>query len=121
MLGKSIPVKYGDRRNLILIVHINVVDTPNVLVDLGEVINAITFATVITLGLRNLKRTPINLELVGCSNIGLVGKWEYITISADSWKYPVDLLVLHTQSPTGGHPLILGIPSLTTAYAYIRC
>lgn len=44
MLGKSIPVKYGDPRNPILIVHINGVDIPNVLVYLGVEINVITSA-----------------------------------------------------------------------------
>lgn len=30
-------------------------------------------------------------------------------------------MVLHTQSPAGGHPLILGRPWLATANAYIGC
>lgn len=51
MLGKSIPIKYEDLGNLILTVHINGFDIPNVLVDLGVEINVITSATVITLGL----------------------------------------------------------------------
>eukprot|EP00253_Pinus_taeda_P025319 PITA_25319 len=63
MLGNSIPVKYGDPRNPILTVEINGVDIPNVLEDLGVAINAITSETMLTLGLRNLKPTPIVLEL----------------------------------------------------------
>lgn len=80
-----------------------------------------TSTIVITLGLRNLKPTPTILELADRSTIRLVGKLEDITILVDSWKYLVDLLVLHTQSPSDGHPLILGIPWLATRDAYIGC
>lgn len=121
MLGKSIPIKYGDPGNLILIVQINGVDIPNVLIDLGATINFITSATVITLGLRNLKPTPTVLELEDRSTIRQVGTLEDTTISVESWQYHIDLLVLHTQSPASGHPLILGRPWLTTVDDYVRC
>lgn len=39
----------------------------------------------------------------------------------DSWHYPIDFLVLHTQSSVDDHPLILGRPWLATADAYIGC
>ena len=113
MLGKSIPVKYGDLGNLIMIVQINGVDM--------AVINVITYATMITLGPWNLKPTPTILELADQSTIRPVGKLEDITILVDSWKYPIDLLVLHTQSPADGNLLILGRPWLATADAYIGC
>eukprot|EP00253_Pinus_taeda_P027631 PITA_27631 len=58
MLGKSMPVKYGDPGNPILTVQINAVEIPNVLVDLGAAINVITVEAMHTLGLRNLKHTP---------------------------------------------------------------
>ena len=61
------------------------------------------------------------LELVDRSIVKPVGNLEDITISVDSWHYPVDFLVLQTQSPAGGHPLILGIPWLATIDAYIVC
>ena len=61
MMGRSMPVKYGDPRNPILTVQINGVEIPNVLVDLGAAINVITAETMRALGLRNLKHTPIVL------------------------------------------------------------
>ena len=64
MMGKSMPEKYGDLGNPILIVQINGVHIPNVLVDLGASINVITTETMHVLGLRNLKHTPTVLELV---------------------------------------------------------
>jgi len=51
MLGKSIPVKYGDLGNPILTVKINGVDISIVLADLGAEINVITYENMLTLGL----------------------------------------------------------------------
>ena len=51
MMGKSIPVKYGDPGNPVLTVQINGVEIPNVLVDLGATINVITAETMQTLDL----------------------------------------------------------------------
>jgi len=98
MMGKSKPVKYGDLGNLIFTVQINGVEIPNVLVDLGAAINVITTKIMHALGLHNLKHTPTVLELVDRSIVKPVGKLEYITILVDSWHYPIDFLVLHTQS-----------------------
>lgn len=121
MMGKSIPVKYGDLGNLILTVQINGVEIPNVLVDLGSAINVITTETMHVLGLHNLKHTPTVVELADRSTVKLVGKLEDVTISMDSWHYPIEFLVLHTQSSMGGHPLILGKPWLAIADACIGC
>ena len=121
MMGKSIPVKYGDLGNPILTVQINGVEILNVLVDLGAAIYVIATETMHALRLRNLKHTPTILELVDRSTIKPIGKLEDVIISVDSWHYPIDFLVLHTQSSVGGHPLILGRPWLATADAYIGC
>eukprot|EP00253_Pinus_taeda_P014223 PITA_14223 len=121
MMGRSMPVKYGDPQNPIFNVQINGVEIPNVLVDLGVSINVITTETMHALGLRNLKHTPTVLELTNRSTVKLVRKLEDIMISVDSWHYPVDFLVLQTQSPAGGHPLILGRPWLAIIDAYIGC
>ena len=91
------------------------------LVDLGAAINVITTEAMHTLGLQNLKHTPTVLELADRSTVKPVGKLEDVKILVDAWHYPVDFLVLHTQSFVGGHPLILGRPWLATADAYIRC
>jgi len=121
IMGKSMLVKYGDMGNPILTVQINGVEIPNVLVDLGAAINVITTESMHALGLRNLKHTPIVLELVDRSTVKPIGKLEDVTISVDSWHYPIDFLVLPTQSSVGGHPLILGRSWLATADTYIGC
>jgi len=92
-----------------------------VLVDLGATINVITTETMHALGLRNLKHTPIVLELADRSTVKPVGKLEDVIILVDSWDYPIDFLVLQTQYLVGGHPLILGRPWLTTTDSYIGC
>jgi len=121
MLGKTAPIKYRDQKNPIITVQVSGIDIPNVLVDLGTIIDVITYVIVITLDLWNLKPTPTILELENHSIVGLVGKFEDKTILVDSWQYPVDLLVLHTQSPASENPFILGIPWLVTEDAYIGC
>ena len=63
MMGKVMPVKYGDLRNPILTVKINGVEIPNVLVDLGVAINVIIVEVMHALGLQNLKHTSTVLEL----------------------------------------------------------
>jgi hypothetical protein len=121
MLGNSIPVKYGDPGNPILTIQINGVNIPNVLVDLGATINFITSATTSILGLHNFKPTPTIPELTDRSIVKPIGKLEGITISVDSWQFLVDILVLQTQSPFGGHPWILGRPCIAKKTAYIGC
>jgi len=58
MMGKAMPMKYGDLRNPILAMQINEVEIPNVLVDLGTTINFITTETMHALVLQNLKHAP---------------------------------------------------------------
>jgi len=74
-----------------------------------------------TLALQNLNPTPTIIELADQSTIRPLGKLDDRIISVYSWKYSVDLLVLHTQSHVSGHPWILGIPWLSTPNSYIRC
>eukprot|EP00253_Pinus_taeda_P002786 PITA_02786 len=49
------------------------------------------------------------------------GVLEDISVSLDSWEYPVDFMILTPKSNLGGHPLILGRPWLATTDAFINC
>lgn len=40
-------------------------------------------------------------------------------VSINSWEYPIDFLALQPKAKLTGYPLILGIPWLATADAYI--
>lgn len=58
MMGKAMPIKYGDPWKPILTVHIHKEDILDVLVDFGAAINVITFETMPTLGFCDIKPTP---------------------------------------------------------------
>eukprot|EP00253_Pinus_taeda_P031731 PITA_31731 len=47
------------------------------------------------------------------------GVLQDISVSLDSWEYPVDFMILTPKSNLGGHPLILGRPWLATVDAFI--
>ena len=67
-----------------LTVQINHTDLPNILVDLGAGINVMTTRTLSTLGLPNLRPTPIVLKLEDRSTIKLLGLLEDIVIFVES-------------------------------------
>ena len=73
------------------------------------------------LKLPNLLFTPTLLQLADRSIIKPDGVLEDISVSLDSWEYPVDFMILTPKSNLGGHPLILGRPWLATADAFISC
>jgi hypothetical protein len=83
--------------------------------------NVMTLETMRHLNLQNLQPTTMVLELADRSKVVPEGILEDITVSLDSWEYPVDFLVLQPKSNLGGHPLILGRPWLATADAFIGC
>jgi hypothetical protein len=50
-----------------------------------------------------------------------VGVLDDRIVSLDSWDYLLDFMVLHPKSPSGGNPVILGRPWLSTTNAFIGC
>jgi hypothetical protein len=102
-------------------ITINNFSISKTLIDLGAAINVITLEKMRYLNLQNLRPTTTVLELVDRSKVVPEGILEDITVSLDSWDYPVDFLVLQPKSNIRGHPLILGRPWLATADAFISC
>jgi len=68
-----------------------------------------------------VRETPTILELADRSTIKPEGVIEDLSISVESWNYPVDFTVLQPKTKLGGHPLILGRPWLATTDAFISC
>jgi len=101
--------------------HINGVEIPNTLIDLGVAINIMSKQTMEQLKLPNLLYTPTLLQLVDRSVIKPDGVLEDILVSLDSWEYHVDFMILTPKNNLGGNPLILGRPWLATADAFISC
>jgi hypothetical protein len=113
--------KYVDPRIPMVTITINNFSISKTLIDLGAAINVITLETMRHLNLQNLRPTTTVLELADRSKVVPEDILEDITVSLDSWEYPVDFLVLQPKSNLGGHPLILGRPWLATIDAFIGC
>eukprot|EP00253_Pinus_taeda_P016149 PITA_16149 len=121
MIGCVSMEKYTDPRNPVVSDQIGNFLVSNVLIDLGVAINVMTKKNMDQLQINHLRPTPTMLELTDRSKIKLEGVLDDVIISLDSWEYPVDFIVLQPKNPVGGHPLILGLPWLATADAYIGC
>jgi hypothetical protein len=94
----------------------------NTLIDLGETINVMTKDTILKLSLHGLLRyTPTVIQLVDISTLNPEGTLEDVMVSINFWEDPTDFMVLQTNSKLKGYPLTIGIPCLTTIYAYINC
>ena len=102
-------------------IHINGTEIPNTLIDLGAAINIMSKQVMDTLRLPNVQYAPTLLQLADRSMIKPDGVLEDVCVSLDSWKYPMDFMVLTPKNNLGGHPLILGRPWLATADASTEC
>ena len=95
MSGKTPPVKYGDPDHPTITVQVEKTIIPRVLVDLGAAINIMTLENLQLLQLQNeVRDTPTILELTDRSTIKPEGVIEDLSISMESWNYPVDFIVL---------------------------
>lgn len=108
LLGGETPIKYGDQGNPIVIVQIYGLSFPNSQVDLGTSINILIAETCQALGITALEPTTTLLELADHSVVRLEWTLQDITISIDSWEYPVDFHIINQNIRLDGHPLILG-------------
>ena len=81
MMGKIAIQKYLDPRSPIVKTHINGVEIPNTLIDLGAAINIMSKQTMEHLKLPNLLYTPTLLQLADRSVIKPDGVLEDISVS----------------------------------------
>jgi len=121
MMGKIAMQNNVDLGSPIFKTHINGIEIPNTLIDLGATTNIMSRQTMEQLKLPNLIFTPTLLQLANRSIIKLDGVLEDVLVSLASWEYPIDFMILTPKSNLGGHPLILGRPWLATADAFISC
>jgi hypothetical protein len=114
--------KYGNPGNRVVTITINEVSIGNTLIDIGEIINAMTATTLEQLQLQPLLRpTPTILELEDKTRVIPEEILDDIMVTLASWEYPVDFIIIHSKDPTKGHPVIFGIPWLATSNAFIGC
>ena len=94
------------------------------LLDLGASVNLLPDSIYKQLGLGELKPTNITLSLVDRSVKIPQGIVEDVLVKVDKFYYPVDFVVLDTESIAVGPnhvPIILGRPFLATSNAIINC
>ena len=118
------PVKYKDPGSPTSSVNIggNCIDKS--LLDLGASVNLLPYSVYKQLGLGELKTTNIILSLADRSVKIPNGVVEDVLVKIDKFYYPVDFVVLDTESIANepNHvPIILGRPFPATANAIINC
>ena len=94
------------------------------LLDLGASVNLLPYSVYKQLGLGELKPTTITLFLADKSIKIPKGTIEDVLIQVDKFYYPVDFVVLDTETVAvraNYVPIILGRPFLATSNAIINC
>ena len=117
------PVKYKDPRSPTISVNIGGTCIDKSLLDLGASVNLLPYLVYMQLGLGELKPTNITLSLADRSVKIPKGIVEDVLVKVDKFYYPVDFVVLDTESIENGPnhvPIILGISFLATANAIIN-
>ena len=118
------PVKYKDPGCPTISVNIGGTCVEKALLDLGASVNLLPFSMYQQLGLGELKPTTITLSLADRSIKIPKGRVEDILIQVDKFYYPVDFVVLDTESVAVGAnhvPIIRGRPFLATSNTIINC
>uniref|UniRef100_A0A2N9ID69 Reverse transcriptase domain-containing protein n=1 Tax=Fagus sylvatica TaxID=28930 RepID=A0A2N9ID69_FAGSY len=99
-------------------------DIEQALLDLGASVNLMPYSVYLQLGLGEIKPTMVVLQLADRSVKRPRGVVEDVLVQIDKFYYPVDFLILDTESVVHANskiPIILGRPFLATANALINC
>ena len=118
------PVKYKDPGCPTISVNIGGTCVEKALLNLGVRVNLLPYSVYKQLGLRGLKLTSITLSLADKSVKIPRGIIEDVLVQVDKFYYPVDFVVLNTDSVVTGANcvlIILGRPFLATSNAIINC
>ena len=124
MIQSKTPVKYKDPGSPTISVNIGGTCINKALLDLGASVNLLPYSVYKQLGLGELKPTNITLSLTDRSVKIPKGIVEDVLVKVDKLYYPVDFVVLDTETIESGPnhvPIILGRPFLATANAIINC
>ncbi|WJZ96791.1 hypothetical protein VitviT2T_015439 [Vitis vinifera] len=118
------PLKYKDPRCPTISVMIGEKVVEKALLDLGASVNLLPYSVYKQLGLGELKPTSITLSLADRSVKIPRGVIEDVLVQVDNFYYPVDFVVLDTDSTVkeaNSIPIIFGRPFLATSNAIINC
>ena len=123
ILSNQIPVKYKDPGCPTISCVIGDTFVEKALLDLGASVNLLPFSVYQALGLGELKKTNMTLQLADRSIKMPNGIVEDVLIKVGDFVFPVDFVVLETQpvsNPKNQIPIILGRPFLATSNALIN-
>ena len=118
------PIKYKDPGCPTISCQIGDHHIEKALLDLGASVNLIPYSVYEELGLGELKRTHVTLQLADASIRYPKGVVEDVLIKVGDFVFPVDFVVLDTKHTSGVEPkipVILGRPFLATSNALINC
>uniref|UniRef100_A0A2N9GYX5 RNA-directed DNA polymerase n=1 Tax=Fagus sylvatica TaxID=28930 RepID=A0A2N9GYX5_FAGSY len=124
LIQHKIPPKYKDPGCPTISCIIGDHDIEQALLDLGASVNLMPYSVYLQLGLGELKPTMVVLQLADRSVKTPKGVVEDVLVQIDKFYYPVDFLILETESVVHANskiPIILGRPFLATANALINC
>jgi len=124
LLSNQIPVKYKDPGCPTISCTVDQAKISRALLNLGANINLLPFSVYQQLGLGELNPTQVTIQLADRSIKVPKGEINDVHIRKREFIYPVDFIVLETQSvsnPRSQTPVILGRPFLATANAIINC
>jgi len=124
MLQHSLPPQFKDPGAPTISCIIGDHKIDKALLDLGAGVNLLPYSIYLQLVLGELKPTPIILQLADRSIKKPQGIIEDVIIQVDNFYFPVDFIVLDTESvanPTKMIPVILSRPFLATTNANINC
>ena len=124
VIEQRTPPKYKDPGCPTITYHIGTHEFGQALLDLGASVNLMPYSIYVQLGLGEIKPTSVALQLADRSIRTPRGVVEDVLVQIDKFYYPVDFLILDTQSVVNVEskiPFILGRPFLATANALINC
>ncbi|XVF72371.1 hypothetical protein PTKIN_Ptkin12aG0116600 [Pterospermum kingtungense] len=124
IIQQNTPSKYKDPGCPTITCVIGNTKVERALLDLGASVNLLPFSVYKQLGLGELKPTPVTLQLADRSTKVPRGVVEDVLVQIDKFYYPIDFIILDTQSvsnPNAQIPVILGRPFLATSNALINC
>ena len=124
VIEQRAPPKYKDPGCPTITYNIGTHEFGQALLDLGASVNLMPYSIYRQLGLGEIKPTTVVLQLADRSTRTPRGVVEDVLLQIDKFYYPVDFLILDTQSVVKAEskiPLILGRPFLATANALINC
>jgi hypothetical protein len=124
ILQCKLPIKYKDPGCPTIACMIGESQINRALLDLGASVNLLPYSVYLKLGLGELKPTTVTLQLADRSLKRPRGILEDVLIKVDKFYFPVDFIVIDTESVhdvVNQIPVILGRPFLATANALINC